>query len=140
MKKLMSILLALLLVLAVTGCGGVGQDQPQNGAEVVGDGDTIGEGAKTFQVEIVDLEGKIIQATVKTDEKTVGEALQALGVLEGEEGPYGLYIKAVNGTTLDYEKDGAYWAFYIDGAYANTGVDETDIVETSAYALKAEKG
>ena len=70
----------------------------------------------------------------------VGEALQELGVLKGEEGPYGLYIKAVNGKTLDYEKDGAYWAFYVDGAYAVTGVDETDIVETSVYQLRAEKG
>ena len=70
----------------------------------------------------------------------MGEALQELGVLKGEEGPYGLYIKAVNGKTLDYEKDGAYWAFYVDGAYATAGVDETDIVETSVYQLRAEKG
>ena len=70
----------------------------------------------------------------------MGEALQDLGVLQGEEGPYGLYIKAVNGKALDYEKDGAYWAFYVDGAYAVEGVDMTEIVESSVYQLRAEKG
>ena len=140
MKKLLSMILILVLLLAVTGCGGVTGDTPQDGAAVVADGETIGEGSKTFAAEIGDLEGNKIAFTVKTDKKTVGEALQELGVLEGEEGPYGLYIKAVNGMPLDYEKDGAYWAFYVDDAYAVTGVDETDIVETSIYRLQAEKG
>ena len=140
MKKLLSMILILVLLLAVTGCSGVTGDTPQDGAAVVADGETIGEGSKTFAAEIGDLEGNKIAFTVKTDKKTVGEALQELGVLEGEEGPYGLYIKAVNGMPLDYEKDGAYWAFYVDDAYAVTGVDETDIVETSIYRLQAEKG
>ena len=107
---------------------------------MVKDGDVIGEGAKTFAVQIVDLEGNKVSFTVKTDKDIVGEALQELGVLEGEEGPYGLYIKVVNGISLDYDKDGAYWAFYVDDAYAVTGVDETNIVETSVYRLQAEKG
>ncbi len=139
MKKVLYLLLTLLLVLTVTACGGVGQETPQGDA-VVKDGDVIGEGAKTFAVQIVDLEGNKVSFTVKTDKDIVGEALQELGVLEGEEGPYGLYIKAVNGMPLDYDKDGAYWAFYVDDAYAVAGVDETTIVETSVYRLQAEKG
>ena len=140
MKKLLSMMLLLLMLVAVTGCGGVTGNVPQEGAAVVADGETIGEGGKTFSAEIGDLDGNKIAFTVKTDKDIVGEALQELGVLEGEEGPYGLYIKAVNGVPLDYEKDGAYWAFYVDDAYATAGVDETDIVETSVYRLQAEKG
>ena len=139
MKKFMAIMLALLLVLSCTGCGSVGGKTPDE-KPVVSDGEIIGKGSRTFAAQIVDLDGSQISFTVKTDKTVVGEALQELGVLKGEEGPYGLYIKAVNGKTLDYEKDGAYWAFYVDGAYAVTGVDETDIVETSVYQLKAEKG
>lgn len=138
MKKVLYLLLTLLLVLTVTACGGVGQQTPQGDA-VVKDGDVIGEGAKTFAAQIVDLEGNKVSFTVKTNRETVGEALQELGVLEGEEGPYGLYIKAVNGIPLDYDKDGAYWGFYVDDAYATAGVDETTIVETSVYRLQAEK-
>lgn len=139
MKKLLAIILTMLLIVCAAGCSGVGEQTP-DAEPVVHDGETIGEGSKTFAAQIVNLDGSAISFTVKTDKSIVGEALQDLGVLEGEEGPYGLYIKAVNGKTLDYEKDGAYWAFYVDGAYAVTGVDETDIVETSVYQLRAEKG
>ncbi len=139
MKKLLAIILTMLLIVCAAGCSGVGGKTP-DAEPVVHDGETIGEGSKTFAAQIVNLDGSAISFTVKTDKRIVGEALQDLGVLEGEEGPYGLYIKTVNGKTLDYEKDGAYWAFYVDGAYAVTGVDETDIVETSVYQLRAEKG
>ena len=70
----------------------------------------------------------------------MGEALQELEILAGEEGPYGLYVKPVNGETLDYDTDGMYWAFYMDGAYAMTGVDQTKIEPGVTYALVAEKG
>lgn len=139
MKKLLAMILTILLILCSTGCGSIGGATPDEEA-VVHDGEIIGEGSKTFAAQIVDLDGNAISFTVKTDKTIVGEALQELGVLKGEEGPYGLYIKAVNGKTLDYDKDGAYWAFYVDGAYATAGVDKTDIVETSVYQLKAEKG
>ena len=139
MKKLLAMFLVALLMLCSVGCGSTGGKIPEE-KPVVGDGDTIGEGSKTFAAQIVDLDGNEISFTVKTDKTIVGEALQELGVLKGEEGPYGLYIKMVNGKPLDYDKDGAYWAFYVDGAYAMTGVDETQIVETSVYQLRAERG
>ncbi len=139
MKKLLAMMLALVLILCSAGCGSVGGSTPDE-EPVVHDGQTIGEGSVTFAAQIESLDGTKISFTVKTDKTIVGEALQELGVLKGEEGPYGLYIKAVNGKTLDYDKDGAYWAFYVDGAYAVTGVDETTIVETSVYLLRAEKG
>ena len=77
--------------------------------------------------------------TVQTNEKTVGEALQKLGVIDGEEGDYGLYIKTVNGITADYNKDGVYWAFYVDGEYAMTGADMTDVVDGTVYTFRVEK-
>ena len=47
-------------------------------------------------------------------------------------------MKTVNGITLDYDKDGKYWAFYVDGEYATSGVDSTPITDGASYALKAE--
>ena len=58
----------------------------------------------------------------------------------GEEGPYGIYVKAVNGIRADYDKDKVYWAFYVDGDYAVSGVDVTEIQAGSEYALRVEKG
>ena len=69
----------------------------------------------------------------------MGEALLELGIVAGDDTEYGLYVKTVNGVTLDYDTDGAYWAFYINGEYAMTGVDATNIEAGAIYALKAEK-
>ena len=105
----------------------------------VSDGAVLGEGAKEFSLEIVDGEGKSVNATVKTDKATVGEALLDLKLIAGDDGDYGLYIKCVNGITADYDVNRTYWAFYIDGEYAMSGVDTTDVVEGAKYSLKVEK-
>ena len=68
----------------------------------------------------------------------VGEALQELNLIDGEEGEYGLFVKTVNGITADYDTDGVYWAFYVNGEYATSGVDVTQITEGDSYALKVE--
>ena len=52
---------------------------------------------------------------------------------------YGLYIKSVNGIVADYDVDATYWAFYINGEYAMTGVEMTPIAEGDSYLLKVEK-
>ena len=95
---------------------------------------TLGEGAKTITVEVT-AEEKTVVFTVKTDAATVGEALMGVNLLAGEEGPYGLYIKSVNGMIADFDVDQTYWAFNIGGEYAMTGVDQTEITEGTVYQL-----
>jgi len=139
MKKMGALLLTLVVVIASVGCTNAGKNDTPAQTITVKDGATIGEGSKSLAVEVVDGEGKSVSFTVKTDEKTVGEALQALQVPSGEEGPYGLYIKEVNGIVADYEKDATYWGFYINGEYAVTGADMTDAVDGDSYIFKVEK-
>ena len=125
------------MLLSLVGCNsGAGQTA---GNKVIENGATIGEGEKSFVTEVVDADGNTVKFTVQTNEKTVGEALQKLGVIDGEEGDYGLYIKTVNGITADYNKDGVYWAFYVDGEYAMTGADMTDVVDGTVYTFRVEK-
>ena len=100
----------------------------------------LGEGETKFTFTVTDLEGNEAAFEINTDKKTVGDALLDLQLIAGDESEYGLYVKTVNGTTLDYDKDGAYWAFYVDGEYATSGVDTTDIVAGTTYTFKAEKG
>ncbi len=144
-KKLMSLVLCIVLVAALvlgaTGCGdkkAEGGDSTAPTVATIADGQTLGTGATKFTLKVVDGEGKEITAQINTDEKTVGAALTALNLIAGEQGEYGLYIKTVNGVTLDYDKDGKYWAFYVDGEYATTSADLTEIVADSTYMLKAE--
>ena len=99
----------------------------------------LGKGETKFTFTVTDLDGKETLFEINTDKKTVGEALLDLELIAGEDGQYGLYVKTVNGITLDYDKDGAYWAFYVNGEYGTTGVDVTDIVAGTTYTFKAEK-
>lgn len=138
MKKISALLLTMVIAITAVGCT-AGKSAAGGETITVKDGATIGEGSKTLAVEVVDGEGKSVSFTVKTDEKTVGEALQALQVLSGEEGPYGLYIKEVNGIVADYEKDATYWGFYINGEYAVTGADMTDAVDGDSYIFEVVK-
>ncbi len=94
---------------------------------------------KTFSFQIVYPDGSAKDFTINAQAKTVGEALIAEGLIAGEDGPYGLYVKTVDGLTLDYDKDGMYWAFYVNGEYGMSGCELTDIEDGAEYAFKAEK-
>lgn len=133
-KGLVTVVLVLILALAMVGCGSSGDDGE---LIVVKDGDVVGNGATAMSVKIVDEDE--INVTVKTDEKTVGAAMLDAGLIAGEDSQYGLYIKAVNGKTYDYDKDKKYWAFYVDDAYAVKSADLTDIEEGVVYTFKVEE-
>lgn len=95
---------------------------------------------KSIVFEVVDAEGNKTQKTIETNDEILGDLLQRLELIKGEQGDYGLYIKEVNGITADYETNGTYWAFYINDAYAMSGVDQTPIVDGEVYSFRIEKG
>ena len=99
---------------------------------------TVGEGTTEFTFEIAFPDGSTKTYLVKTDKTVVGDALQELGLISGEESTYGLYVKTVDGVTVDYTVDGKYWAFYANGQMAPTGVDSTQLEAGVTYAFKAE--
>ena len=154
-KKLLSLLLAVVCILMLAACKTTaetpdsGKDDEKNetdGTQIEGiwkdatylEDTVIGEGAKTVLVE-VKAEDKTVTLTVKTDKTTVGDALLEHGLIAGEESQYGLYVKVVNGMTADYDVDQTYWAFYINGEYAMSGVDSTDIADGATYRLERAK-
>lgn len=104
----------------------------QTGAAVLGEGQTV------FTFTVVDGEGNETSFEIHTDKTNVGDALTELELIAGEDSDYGLYVKTVNGITVDYDTDGKYWAFYIDGEFASTGVDSTEITAGSTYTFKVE--
>ncbi len=138
MKKIvcsMSIIALLLVCLLATGC------QPAT-PEVTGiwadatytEDTTLGEGATALTV-VVSAEDKEVTFTVRTDKTTVGEALLEHGLIEGNDGLY----TVVNGMTADYNVDQTYWAFYENDAYANQGMDTTNIAADVTYKLVRSK-
>lgn len=131
MKKMLSVIGVFVLIAAMalnfTGCGSKPtQTQPAEGS------------LRSFRFVVVDGSGKETSQDIQTTCTTVGDALLEKGYISGEDGPYGLYIKTVNGITADYDTDGTYWGFYINDEYAATGVDVTEIEEGATYTLKVE--
>lgn len=143
LSRVFCIVLIVAMALFTIGCGQQ-TNQEENSTSttvttVYNDGDVIGNGDTTFSLSVTDGTGDEKNFTVNTDQTTVGAALLKVNIIAGEDGDYGLYIKEVNGIAADYDIDQTYWAFYIDGEYAMSGVDKTDIVTGSTYALKVEK-
>ena len=148
MKRLKFILsfalVALIAVTVLTGCdGNSGGDTPYSpstqeesqpthaheGAQDIGEGETV------FRFEVTDDNGEVSAWNVHTDETTVGAALLEVGLIAGDEADFGLMVTEVNGLTADFAADGAFWAFYIDGEFAMTGVDATNITPDTVYAF-----
>jgi len=146
LPSILCIVLTVATALLTTGCNGKTDARPSSeseagtGTETPADGaaTVLGEGNTVFSLTVADKEGNETPFEIHTDKKTVGEALLDLGLIAGEQGQYGLYVQTVNGVTADYDKDGVYWAFYINGEYAATGVDSTPIAEGDAYSLRIE--
>lgn len=148
-KKILSFMLCMTLSAAMafstTGCHG--SNKPSNaGAETTVQAESdvqtdyiqLGEGSTKFIFTVVDKDGVETQYEIHTDQDTVGKALLELELIDGEESEYGLYVKTVNGITADYDKDGVYWAFYINDEYAQTGVDAAKITEGNSYSFRVE--
>lgn len=136
--------MALIVAMALfaAGCnGGMGDDAVSDTGTQAGvwtEDSVLGTGGTEFVLTVVDKEGSEIQLEIHTDKDTVGEALVELGVIAGDKGAYGLYVETVNGITVDYNKDGAYWAFYVNDEYAQSGVDHTKITEGDSYSFRVE--
>ena len=89
----------------------------------------------TFTFKVTHADGTVKTFEVKTDAETVGAALLAQGLISGDVGDYGLYVKVVDGETADYDVDQSYWAFYIGDQMAETCVDSTPVTDGGVYGF-----
>lgn len=109
--------------------------EPDIWSEAIYTEDTeLGEGQKTVFVEVV-AEEKAVTFTLHSDKETLGEALTEHGLIEGEPGAYGLYVKKVNGITADYDENQCYWGFNKNGESMMTGVDGAIFQDGEHYEL-----
>lgn len=97
-------------------------------------------GAKTITLEVVDDTGKTTSYQVHTDAEYLIDVMtdakkQGL-TFDGENSEYGLSIYTVNGLTADFNKDGAYWAFYVNGEYCNYGVEQQPANDGDEFSIQ----
>lgn len=146
-KKSLSLALCIVLITAIalftSGCNDNTSQATSETATVAetavqAESNVLGEGDTQFTFTVTDVDGNETEFEINTDKTTVGEALIELGLIDGDDGEFGLYVKTVNGITVDYDTDGKYWAFYVGDEYAVSGVDSTEIVEGETYSFKVE--
>ncbi len=91
---------------------------------------TLGRGENTVKVEIVAGE-QSITLTVKTDKETLGEALYEQGLVNDPS-----FFDTCNGMTADWERDQAYWAFYVGDEPASYGIGDAQAVATEDVSYR----
>ncbi len=96
------------------------------------------KGDKTLSIQIVyDRVDKTVE--IHTDAEYLGEALEQENLIQGEQGQYGIYIKAVDGRQADGSQQ-EWWCITKGGEIVMTGADETPIADGDTYELTLKKG
>ncbi len=137
MSRLTLLLLALAMAFSLVACADVEKTGAWESATYTSDKE-FGKGAKTVTV-LVSAEEQTLTFTIHTDKETLGDALLEHGLIEGEEGPFGIYIKRVNGILADYDVDQTYWSLTKGGELMMVGVDATTIADGEQYELTKAK-
>ena len=132
MKKIISILMIVALSLLVSSCGKANEITDLWAEATYTENTEVGNGKKTVFVEVV-TDNKSITFTVHSDKTTLGDALIEHSLIAGEKGPYGLYVKKVNGILADYDQNQTYWGFNKNGESMMTGVDMTEFKDGEHY-------
>ena len=92
------------------------------------------QGMKSITLEVIHSNGASVSFTIKSDAENLGEALRsAVGLISGEDGPYGLMVNTVDEETADWDRDRSWWCLTKDGERVDTGVDSTVISDGEHY-------
>lgn len=94
-------------------------------------------GEKAFEVTVIDNNGASTEYEGHTDEEYLRGALEALEgfTMSGTESGYGLMVETVNGVSAVYDKDNAYWAFYVNDEYCSYGVDTQPVNDGDYFKI-----
>lgn len=89
---------------------------------------------KEITLKVVHGDGSEKEFPVSTTAETLGEALEAEGLIAGEESSYGLFVTTVDGETVD-EGNQEWWCLTKGGGMVTTGVDSTEVSDGAVYEL-----
>lgn len=92
-------------------------------------------GGKTITVEVVHKDESKKTFTCQTDEEYLAPVLVSEGIVEDNQGEYGLYIEVADGEKADFNVDGGFWALLQDGESTPTGASETPIHDGDSFSL-----
>lgn len=89
-------------------------------------------GRKTIVLLVTHSDGGTHEFTMNTQAKTLGEAMREIDIVVGEDGPYGIFVTAVDNEFVDSALE-QWWCFTKDGETMMTGIDDTMIADGEHY-------
>ena len=154
-KKSFALVLALVLALGMTACGN-GESSSNGAASSAASSEVSSEavsseaasseaapaesaageeettGSKTITLTVVHGDGTSNDITVSTDAENLRDALEAEGIIAGEDSSYGMFVQTVDGETAD-DGQQEWWCLTKGGEMWNYGVDDTEIADGDVY-------
>ena len=97
------------------------------------------QGAKTITVNVEHLEGEDRTFTHSTDQEYLRGALEEMGIVEGEESTYGMWVTAVDFETADESKQ-QWWGYTVNGEFSSYGVDSQVIADGDEFTFTLNVG
>lgn len=92
------------------------------------------DGDKQITVKFVYDEKRSDTLLYHTSREYLGEVLKDEKAVEGEDGPYGLYITSAQGVAADESKQ-EWWCLTKGGEQVNTSADKTPIADGDVFEL-----
>ena len=94
-------------------------------------------GSKSITITVVNSKKEEKVYNHKTDALYLKEVMDEIDDLtySGTDGQYGLMVEIVNGESAVYDKDKAYWSFYVNKEYCNYGIAEQPVNDNDAFEI-----
>ncbi len=101
--------------------------------------DKASAGEKSITLDIIFAEGSLKRRTINTTEENLRAALEAEGLIAGDESAYGMFVKTVDGVTANEDEE-EWWCLTKNGEQHNSGVDTTVIADGDKYEFTLKTG
>lgn len=95
------------------------------------------KGAKSITIEVTGKSGDTEKYQLNTDAEYLRQAMEETEGLtfSGAESEYGMMVDTVNDDLADYNADGAYWGFFVNGEYCNYGIDTQPVEDGDVFGI-----
>ena len=120
MKKVLKVIICFLFLFIIVGCSKEKTEKTE----------------KNIQVIIIDEKSnELYNKSIQTPANKIVDVLKNENLsLKIEDGPYGAYIMSLMDLEQKNDKDGTYyWAYYINGKYAEVGISNCKIKDGDTY-------